>query len=237
VDVSRRPFDLAMREAMTGLGYRTCDDYHAVGATGISRWALTLRDGRRVSTNDGYLEPARSRPNLTIRGNTLVDRVILDHGRAVGIRTAAGDEIEADEVFLCAGAIHSPAILLRSGIGVGDGRPVGHSLKDHAATAGFELGLTAAGRKATSDAPVMSSLLRYTSGMASAGANDMQIMWFDAVGPTDEGLSGARVIGAVMRVFSHGEIRLRSADPFDDPVVDFHMLSDERDLVRLRDGV
>ena len=44
---------------MAELGYPVCDDYHALDATGVSRVALTLRDGRRVSTNDAYLEPAR----------------------------------------------------------------------------------------------------------------------------------------------------------------------------------
>ena len=236
-DVSQLPFDAAMREAMTSLGYPSCDDYHAAAATGISRWALTLRDGHRVSTNDAYLEPARSRPNLRVQGGALVDRVMLENRRVVGVRTAAGDEIEAAEVILSAGAIHSPAILLRSAIGTDDGLAVGQHLKDHAATAGFELALTEAGRKASAESPVMSSMLRYTSDLAGAGANDMQILWFDAVGPTEEGLGGARMIGAVMRVFSQGEIRLRSPDPLDDPVIDFHMLSDHRDLVRLRDCV
>jgi 5-(hydroxymethyl)furfural/furfural oxidase len=236
-DLTAHPFDAAMREAMTSLGYPVCDDYHAPAATGISRWALTLRDGRRVSTNDAYLEPARPRPNLTVRGDALVDRVLIDHGRAVGVRTATGDEIEAGEVFVCAGTIHSPAILLRSGIGIDDGLAVGQGLKDHAATAGFELPLVDRVQKASPDSPVMSSLLRYTSDLAGAGPNDMQMLWFDAVGATTEGLAGARLIGAVMRVFSRGEVRLRTPDPLDDPVVDFHMLSDERDLVRLRDCV
>jgi choline dehydrogenase-like flavoprotein len=62
----------------------------------------------------------------------------------------------------------------------------------------------------------------------------MQILWFNGVGPTDEGCAGARVIGAVMRVFSKGEVRLKSSDPHDDPVVEFNLLSDDRDLVRLR---
>jgi 5-(hydroxymethyl)furfural/furfural oxidase len=50
------PLDVSMRAAMTELGYRTCDDYHARGSTGISRWALTLRNGSGISTNDAYLE-------------------------------------------------------------------------------------------------------------------------------------------------------------------------------------
>jgi len=82
---------------------------------------------------------------------------------------------------------------------------------------------------------VMSSLARCTSGLAEAGPNDLQIIWFNGVGPTDEGCAGARVIGAVMRVFSNGEVRLKSSDPHDDPIVEFNMLSDDRDLVRLRD--
>jgi choline dehydrogenase-like flavoprotein len=196
---------------------------------------LTLRDGRRVSTNDAYVDPARSRPNLAVRGGVLVDRILLDGTRAVGVRTAAGEEIAAHEVIVSAGAIHSPAILLRSGVGVSDGLPVGWNLKDHAATAGFEVSLTPAARMTSPDAPVMSSVARYTSGLADAGLNDMQILWFSCVGSNLEACAGARVIGAVMRVFSTGQVRLESADPRDDPVIEFNMLSDERDLLRLRD--
>ena len=81
----------------------------------------------------------------------------------------------------------------------------------------------------------MTSMTRYTSGLADAGLNDMQILWFNGVGPSEETCAGARVIGAVMRVFSTGQVRLQSPDPHDDPIVEFRMLSDERDLVRLRD--
>jgi choline dehydrogenase-like flavoprotein len=231
----RAPFDQSMITAMTELGYPVCDDYHVPGSTGISRWALTLRGGRRASTNEAYLEPARTRPNLSVRGDVLVDRILLDGNQAVGVRTAVGEEIAAREVVVSAGAIHSPSILLRSGIGVDDGLAVGANLKDHAATAGFEVALTPAGRMPSPDAPVMTSVARYTSGVAGAGPNDMQILWFNGTGPSEEGRSGARVLGAVMRVFSTGHVRLQSQDPHDDPVVEFRMLSDERDLVRLRD--
>jgi len=228
------PLTRALHTAMTDLGYPSCDDYHAPDATGFSRWALTMRDGARVSTNDAYLEPARERANLSVRGNVLVDRVLLDGRRAVGVLTTSGAEIDAREVVVCAGTIHSPAILLRSGIGVDDGRPVGANLKDHAATPGFELALTKAGRVASSDVPMMHSLLRFSSGIEGAGDNDLQLVWFDSVAIRDEDVGGARLIGALMRVFSHGEVRLRSNDPNDDPVVEFRMLTDERDRVRLR---
>jgi choline dehydrogenase-like flavoprotein len=231
------PIDIGLRAAMSDLDYPTSDDYHALNATGISRWALTLRVGKRQSTNDAYLEQARSRPNLSIRGDVLIDRILIDGRRATGVRSAGGEEIDAREVIVSAGAIHSPTVLLRSGVGVDDGLAVGANLKDHPMTPGFNLALKESGRKAAANTPVMCSLLRYTSGLAAAGANDMQIVWFNAVGPTDDGLASARVIGAVMRVFSHGEIRLRSQDPLDQPVVEFRMLSDDRDLVRLRDAV
>ncbi len=87
------------------------------------------------------------------------------------------------------------------------------------------------------NAPVFSSMLRYTSDLGHAGPNDMQMVWFGAVGPTDDALRGGRLMGAVMRVFSHGEVRLRSDDPYVDPVVEFRMLSDDRDRIRLRDCV
>ncbi len=229
------PMDTAVRAALSELGYPECDDYHAPDATGVSRWAFTWRDGVRVSTNDAYLEPARQRANLTIRGNAHVDSVLLDGRRAVGVRTASGEEIEAGEVVLSAGAIHSPPILLRSGIGREDGLPVGKNLKDHA-TAGIFLALRPEGRRATTDDPVIGSMLRYTSGMAQAGPNDMQMQWFDATGATEEGRAQAQLRAAVMRVFSSGEVRLRSEEPLEDPVVEFCLLTDERDLIRLRDA-
>ncbi|HTN79646.1 MAG TPA: GMC oxidoreductase [Acidimicrobiales bacterium] len=231
------PLDLALRAAMSALDYPTADDCHAPKSTGVSRLAFTMRDRGRVSTNDAYLEIARGRSNLEVRGDTLVDCVLLDGRRAVGVRTADGEEITTGDVVVCAGAIHSPAILLRSGIGVADGLPVGGNLKEHAMTPGFEIALKPHGRMRTTDTAIASSFLRYTSNLCDAGTNDMQMVWFDAVGPTEEGLAGGRLMGAVMRVFSSGSVRLRSPDATIDPEVDFNMLSDDRDRVRLRDCV
>ncbi len=226
--------DRALRTAITDLGYPTCDSYHAPEATGISRVALTQRDGTRVSVNDAYLERARPRRNLTVRGDAHVDRVLLDGERAVGVRLAAGEAVDAREVVVSAGAIHSPAILLRSGV---HDLPVGENLKDHAMAPGFELSLKPGARMPTSDAPLFASVLRYTSGLRDAGPNDMQLISLNAIGPDDASLAIARLVGAVMRVFSRGRVRLRSDDPYDDPTVDFNMLADERDFVRLRELV
>src|SRR5262249_23058043 len=74
-------------------------------------------DGRRMSTSLTYLAAARDRENLTVRPDTLVDAVRIEAGRAVGVRLAGGETIEAGRVVLASGALCSPAILLRSGIG------------------------------------------------------------------------------------------------------------------------
>jgi choline dehydrogenase-like flavoprotein len=200
----------------------------------MSRVALTLRNGRRISTNDAYLEPARGRANLDVRGDILVDRVAIDDGRAVGVVTADGDEIEAGNVVVCAGAIHSPAILLRSGIGPESGRPVGANLIDHALTPGLEVGLRPEARLASPDAPLVDSLLRFTSGGPGTGDNDLQICWFRATHTTEESLATGRLLGSVVQVFSRGSVRLRSSDPRDDPIVELNLLADERDAVRAR---
>jgi 5-(hydroxymethyl)furfural/furfural oxidase len=243
IPLSRSPFaalpplDVALRASLVELGYPVCDDYHARDATGVHRMALTLRDGKRVSTNDAYLEAARDRSNLEVRGDVLVDRVVLDEKRATGVLTVNGDEISARAVIVSAGAIHSPTILLRSGIGGEDGLAVGRNLKEHAATPGFEIALKPESRMPSIDSPIFSSMVRYSSGLADAGPNDMQMIWFGAAGPTEDALAGGRLIGAVMRVFSSGEVRLKADDPNVDPIVEFNMLSDERDLIRLRDCV
>ena len=230
------PLDAALREALADSGQPVEDDYHAPDATGVSRIALTIRDRRRVSTNDAYLEPARACPNLVIRGDTLVDRIRLDGDRAVGVLTARGEQIDAGEVIVSAGTIHSPAILLRSGIGPASGLPVGANLVDHPATPGFELALSPAGRLPPGDGSVLTSMLRYSSGLAEAGDNDLQVLWLSAVGGAEEDHAGGRVIVAAMRSFSRGEVRLASTDPLVDPIVEFGMLSDPRDLVRLREA-
>ncbi|MBA3450148.1 MAG: GMC family oxidoreductase N-terminal domain-containing protein [Chloroflexia bacterium] len=76
-----------------------------------------IADGIRMNGAFTYLASARSRRNLDIRSDTLVDCVQLDRGRATGVRTANGRTLAGREIVLCAGAYGSPAILLRSGIG------------------------------------------------------------------------------------------------------------------------
>jgi choline dehydrogenase-like flavoprotein len=226
--------DRAVRAAARTLGYAECPDYHLPGAEGAGPAALSTRNGVRVSCNDAYLEPARARSNLVVRGDALVDRLLLDDRRAAGVRLSTGEEIEARSVLLCAGAIHSPAIMLRSGIGAGDGLPVGENLIEHPLV---PVGLVLKEDARLGEEPVVTGLIRYTSGLAEAGRADMQLLPLALAGP-DPGLAGVGMLGAAaMRVFSRGTVTLHSNDPHDDPVVEFRMLSDERDRIRLLDGL
>ena len=93
---------------------------HPVNAVGTVRW----------NTAFAYLDPARARDNLTILADTLVDRVLLDGDRAIGVATTVG-ELRARTVVLAAGAYGSPGILLRSGVGPERELPVGDGLIDH----------------------------------------------------------------------------------------------------------
>ena len=222
----------ALRVATAELGYPQCADQHAPGATGFGPAALTVRDDRRVSTNDAYLEPARARPNLTILGDTQVEQVLLDGRRAVGVRTAAGVEYRAPEVWVCAGAVHSPALLLRSGI---TDRPVGENLVEHQMLP-LVLVLNERERARAAGARTVSALLRYSSGLADAGPNDMQMLPLTPFGlePPESGLA---VLGVcATRVFSRGRVTLAPGDPVTAPRIEFRMLSDPRDRERLRDG-
>ena len=117
------PVDIGLADAAVGLGYSWAADHNAPNATGVSPAAHNSRHGVRVSTNDAYLEPLRGDRRLTIRGEVLVDRVVFDGDHARGVIARAGaDRVEfaGGEVVLCAGALQSPAILLRSGVGPAD---------------------------------------------------------------------------------------------------------------------
>jgi len=246
------PLDRAFRTAALDLGYSWTEDHNAPESTGVSPYAMNYYAGRRVSTNDGYLEAARSRANLTILGDTLVDRVVFDGRCATGvrIRTASGEaEYHGRGVILCAGAFHSPAILMRSGVGpapvlrslgiavVRDIPGVGQNLGDHPRiVVGLTLKPTA--QAASPHDRICNVCLRYTSGLAGAGRNDMMLFAnTHRYGFGNYGLDQAGLIAAVMQCFSTGSLRLVSADPTVEPQVESSMLSDERDLVRLRDGV
>ncbi|WP_028936038.1 GMC family oxidoreductase [Pseudonocardia spinosispora] len=222
----------ALRTATAELGYPYCPDHHAPEATGFGPASLTVRDERRVSTNDAYLEQARDRPNLTIRGDSPVERILLDGGRAAGVRLADGTELTSTEVVLSAGTIHSPSLLLNSGVA---DRPVGQNLVEHPMLP-LVLVLTERERARAAEGRTISSLLRYSSGMAGAGANDMQMLPLTPFGVEPPGTGMAVLAVAATQVFSRGRITLDPDGQVATPRIEFRMLSDPRDRDRLRDG-
>lgn len=238
--------DLAFCEAALDAGFPFCPDHNAPGATGVCPFAMNIRDGRRVSTNDGYLEPARGRPNLEIRGHRHVDAVLFDaRRRACGVRLAGGERhwvTAGGEVVLSAGAVHSPAILMRSGIGpagtlsrlgieVVCDLPVGKGLQDHPMVT-VRLETREEARRSLGN-QVTNCVLRYRSGLAGAGPNDMMLL------PNNGSarLGASLLVIQQQRVFSRGELTIVSRDPLVDPFLEMNILTDERDRVRMEDAL
>ncbi len=124
-------------------------DYNGATQEGICKTQTTIRDGKRASAAAGYLKPAMNRSNLTVETEVMVEKVLLDGKRAVGVQyLSKGRVVQAKagaEVILSAGAIKSPQILELSGIGQGQRLQdlgievhhnlwgVGESLRDHIA--------------------------------------------------------------------------------------------------------
>ncbi|MEV5877314.1 GMC family oxidoreductase N-terminal domain-containing protein [Streptomyces sp. NPDC052101] len=144
---SRHPLADAFLDACTQAGHPRNPDFNGPCQDGVGRYQLTQRDGRRCSTS-AFLRPARARPNLTVLTGALVLHVIIERGRATGVRIKRGGEeltvTAAQEVVLCAGTYNSPQLLLLSGIGPAtelaahginthQDLPVGHGLQDHLA--------------------------------------------------------------------------------------------------------
>ena len=249
--------DGALFDAAVGLGYGSCEDHNAPEGTGASPYAINSTNGSRVSTNDGYLEPARGRANLQIVGDALVDGVAIEGNRAhaTGVRVTVGGQAFAPrarrEVILSAGAIHSPAILQRSGIGpaallrglgipvVAD-RPVGENLLDHPIM-GALLRLKPVAQVDTPMHRHTNCCLRYSSGLAGAGENDMIMIAGNVAGSllarSRSETELGRIAISVYQAFSRGHVRITTTDAATDPQVEERMMSDERDLMRMRDGI
>lgn len=184
---------------------------------------LTRRNRRRITAAEAYLWPIIER--LSVVTDAVVDRVRLDDtGRAVGIELADGTVLDADAVVLCAGAIHTPAIALRSGILGSPGAEVGYGLQDHPA-----VGLTLQLRDASSVGGLCTS--------AVLDLDPIQVLPLDHLGQAaPPGL--AMLLVALMRPSgADGVVRLGSDDPHEHPEVDLGLLSNEGDVGRLRVGV
>jgi choline dehydrogenase-like flavoprotein len=103
------------------LGIPYNPDFNGAKQAGVGFYQLTQRNRRRSSAAMAYLEPIRSRSNLTVRTAAFVNRIVLEGRRAVGVEIAGRDIVRAErEVIVSSGAIGSPKLLLHSGIGPAD---------------------------------------------------------------------------------------------------------------------
>ena len=148
---TRHPVTDIFLQACAESGMPPNADYCSGDLDGAFPIYSTTRGGQRSSTAKAFLDPARTRPNLKIVTGCLVDKVLIEGGRAIGVRTVREGVVEdyfaSAEVIVSAGAIASPAILMRSGIGPADvlgplGIPVvhaldavGRNLQEHSASA------------------------------------------------------------------------------------------------------
>lgn len=234
----------AWLEASDELGYPRCEDANDPNGWGSGPHPMNKIGRLRISTAVGYLSAARARPNLRIMANTTTRRVMFEGGKVRGVEVERDGQVETVRgklVVISAGAIQSPAILMRSGVGpkeelarhgielVADARGVGTRLSDHPALA------VACTVKDPSildaDQPIVQTILRYTA-PDSPHRNDLQIEAF-SFSPRGGPLNAFAVAAVLEQVNGTGTLRLASADPHAGPIIEQRFCEDPEDLRRL----
>ncbi|WP_329580667.1 GMC family oxidoreductase N-terminal domain-containing protein [Kitasatospora sp. NBC_01250] len=256
-DAQLTPQQKALQEAAKRLGFPEVADHNAPGALGVGPLPQNLVDGQRISTAIGYLAAARSRPNLTIRANTTVDRILFEGTRAVGVRVVTdgvAEELYADRITLSAGTVATPAILLRSGIGaperlavlgvapVAELPGVGENFLDHCTNL---LSLQLRPGVYDEATPVTQMLLQFTA-PGSAEFADMQLYVFSHVDLNGYGSWVKEPLGTDRAMMfsvglelprSVGHVTIDSTDPEAKPIVVANYLQDPEDLRKMREGL
>ena len=242
----------AAAEAFRGAGFKFLPDQNGVFEDGYFPMAISNEGEQRASAAMGYLDRAtRARENLTISTETQVKSLIFEGNRCVGVvALVRGQEQEfrGREIILSCGAIHSPAHLLRAGIGpaghlremgieVRQNLPgVGQGLMDHPSVS-----LSSYLRKAARvDARTRRHILvglRYSSGLEGIPPGDMFAAAVSKSAWHAVGEQVASLLLWVNKTYSEsGQVRLASRAWDAEPVVEFNLLSDTRDLERLMTG-
>ncbi|MDR5753817.1 MULTISPECIES: GMC family oxidoreductase N-terminal domain-containing protein [unclassified Caballeronia] len=241
------PFVRAVLGTLDARGHRRRDDQNGVWEDGTFIGAIGVSEtGERIPTSVCYLDDTvRARTNLTIVTDTAVERVLFDGKRAIGALLANRKELRAAKVIVCAGAIHSPALLLRSGIGpaadlaalgidvIADRGGVGGNLMEHPSIA-VSAFLPPAARTPFPDEHHEQAVVRFSSGLPGTVPGDMHGAILSRSGWHSVGHRLGTIFFWVNKSYSRGRVKLTSANPLDEPAVDFNMLSDPRDLERLK---
>ena len=249
------PLADAFAAAAAELGQPAEPDKNAGDAApGYGPVPMNVVDGLRVNTAMAYLSPRRGLAQLTVRGGVTVRRVVVEHGRAVGVETAEG-LVRAAEVVLCAGAVASPHLLLLSGIGpartlrqggiviVADVPGVGVGFSDHP---NVHVGYRPARPVPVAPLPMHGVLHASSSGAGSSAAElrgDLEILpWLTPFARITGGGQGLHedelTVGVgLQRPDSRGRLTLDDGDPLRPPRLAYGYLAEESDRRRLREGV
>tara|TARA_B100000683_G_scaffold275800_1_gene327709 strand:- start:289 stop:2028 length:1740 start_codon:yes stop_codon:yes gene_type:complete len=230
-------------------GFPYVKDMNVEPRDGVCSVALTSTRSMRQSTAICYLTPeVRARNNLEIRSDCYAESLMFDGTRCIGIRVRApaGEEIlSAREIIISAGALQSPALLMRSGVGpaahlrehgievVADRAGVGQNLHEHP-TCILAAHLRLKGMQPAALRAAGNMALRHSSKLGDCPPHDFYIAIANKVSwhPLGNRIGGA--IAAVVKPYSRGAVSLKSADPTINPRVAFHVMEDERDFTRMK---
>ncbi|MFK4508161.1 GMC family oxidoreductase [Bradyrhizobium daqingense] len=242
----------AFAQAFEQAGHQFVPDQNGEFIDGYFPVTHSNQAEQRVSAAMGYLDrDTRKRANLTISTNTQVRELLFEGTQCVGVKAMVDgreQEFRGREIILSSGAIHSPAHLLRAGIG-----PVGH-LKDLGIP--VRMGLQGVGQRLMDHPSIsLSSFvrrgarmnahtrrhmqlgLRYSSGLAGVPKGDMFVVLLSKSAWHAVGEQIGSLLTFVNKTYSEtGQVKLASRDPSAEPIVEFNLLSDRRDLDRLMSG-
>ncbi len=242
-------FSLAASRALTSRGWSNIGDQNGRFDDGWFPMSLSNDGTYRVSTPTAYLDSdVRARPNLTIRTGVRVERLITDGARVTGVLLQGAEHITAAEVILCAGALRTPELLLHAGIGPGQElrgigldvianlQGVGRNLQDHP-TISLSAYLRSEARLYTSTRRHIQMGLRYSSGVSGGAPADMYMVVVAKSAWHAIGRRLGSLVSWVNKPYSRGHVRLQPDGGAVRREVSLELLSDERDLVRLKAAV
>jgi 5-(hydroxymethyl)furfural/furfural oxidase len=221
-------------------------------ASGYCALPMSSSPQKRSSTAMGYLDAAaRRRPNLRILCDSFVTGLVIEGRRAIGVRVrrdGSDEEFRGSEIVVSAGALHSPAILQRAGIGpaallrqrgipiVADIPGVGSNLQDHPCIS-VAAHIKRGARQKRAMRGASNLALRYDSGVPGCAPSDMYVSVTNKTSWHPLGSTLGALTICVYKPYSRGAVAIESADSRREPRVAFNLLGDERDLMRLAGGV